>query len=161
MTKRRETGNGREARPEDKALMIRRRVLERDSRRLKVALTPEELRAASRRIGSVMRQRLQEEAAFEAQRGAHKAKMSDYDNEIADLGVILDTETKEADVECVTETNWEDDTADTRRTDTDEVIARRPLTAAEKQHDLFVDAPQRKRGRRKPEVQRPEVQSQG
>lgn len=124
-------------------------ILERDRRPLKVALTAEEIRAASRRMGALFRQRTQEEAAFETTKKEHKARIDSLESEMARLGVILDTEQDERDVECVTKVNWDDGTAETIRCDTKERIATRPLTQAERQAELFRRDPngRGKRGR--------------
>jgi hypothetical protein len=123
--------------PDDRAPMIRRRVLERDQRELKVPLTPEELRAASRRIGALMRQSGQLEAVFDELKQKHKADLAELETEIARLGVILDTEVEDRLVECVTEVNWDAGTAETIRTDTHETIFTRQLTPQERQNEMF------------------------
>lgn len=127
----------RKPRPEDRALVIRRRILDRDHRKLKVPMAPTEIRAASRRMGAVMRQIAQEEATFEQVKQDHKARITALEKERDELGIVLDTETAERDVECVTEVNWDEGTAETRRTDTNEIIARRELTPAERQREMF------------------------
>ena len=123
--------------PETRTVAIARRILERDQRTLKVDMAPEEIRAASRRMGSIMRERSRKESAFDDVKAKHKAELTEIDNEIAQLGVILDTETRELDVECVTEVDWDAGEAVTRRTDTGDTIARRALTPAERQQEMW------------------------
>lgn len=102
-------------------LVLYGRILDRDKRRLKVKLTAEEVRAASRRMGQLMRERRR--------------------------GDVLDTETQDRDVECVTKINWEDGTAETVRCDTQEILTTRSLTDAERQEELFRRDPNKRRGR--------------
>jgi hypothetical protein len=124
---------------DEKALVIRKRVLDRDKRALKVPLTAEEIRAASRRMGAVMRQRVQCEANFEEVKQRHKAELTQLETEIEHLGIVLDTEAEERLVECITEVNWDESTAETFRTDTHERIFTRPLTPEERQAEMFKD----------------------
>lgn len=119
------------------ALVPSGRILDRDQRELKVEMSAEDIRAASRRMGLLMRQRRQKEAELDVIKQTFKGELTKFDDEINALGRVLDTETEERLVECITRVNWADGTAETERIDTHEIIARRPLTQKERQQEMF------------------------
>lgn len=113
------------------------RVLWRGNRDLPFQLTPEELTLRGRVIGEKMEHRRQLEVEKLAALADFKARREELEKSIADLGRTLQTGTELREVSCETVIDEGGTRAETVRTDTGEVIDFRPLTADERQREMF------------------------
>lgn len=107
-------------------------VLHRETRKLEVKLTLEEVRAHGRRVGALFREQRRTEADFESTKKDFKARIDAQTEELKRLGDVLDREAETRDVECITVAAYDEDAAITKRCDTGEEIVRRPLTNEER-----------------------------
>lgn len=113
------------------------RVLWKGKRELPFSLTPEELTLRGRVIGEKMDQRRQlDEEKLEVM-ADFKARRECLDKSIADIGRTLQTGTELREVDCETVIDEGGVRAETVRTDTGEIIDFRPLTADERQREMF------------------------
>jgi len=114
---------------------------------LPVKLTEEELRARSKRLSAEVKECEREEQVLEDTIEAAKEARKAQENKIAALRAVLrataevvQSGRETRDVEVRDEMDWKASTVLTRRTDTDELVASRGMSEAERQRCLFTTA---------------------
>jgi chromosome segregation ATPase len=78
-----------------------------------------------------------QEESVKARLKSEKAHLEELEQQLNDLNETLVSGVEKREVECVEVRNETDRTIETKRVDTDEVVESRPMTASERQGQLF------------------------